>query len=222
MGRSRVRVACLLSLVALATGRRSRGGASDGAWKPPRTSEPGLGPDPTALCTIPRVDADSITEQEFRTGYLDPRRPVILTGATDGWRAMTRWRTKKSFLQKFGHTKVQLGCGAELSTFPTGQRATTISNFVAKFGDPEQQVKDEMVFDFVQSVGGDRPENWLGSGIRKDFKVPVHVQSMAPDGVAHGNSAAVLSLGDDGAGLPFHSHGAGASIPLNSERTHEP
>ena len=31
---------------------------------------------------------------------------------------------------------------------------------------------------------------------------------MNPEGIARGNNAAVLSLGDDGAGLPFHAHGA--------------
>ena len=61
--------------------------------------------------------------------------------------------------------------------FPTGQRSTTVSRFVAKFGDPQEQAKDEMVFDFVRPIDGIHREHWLGSGVWKDFKVPTHVQS---------------------------------------------
>lgn len=42
---------------------------------------------------VPRRPIDSLTPAEFRRLYLVPNRPVVLTGATVGWRAASDWVT---------------------------------------------------------------------------------------------------------------------------------
>ena len=123
-----------------------------------------------------------------------------------------RWRSKAAFLKKYGESRVQMGTGPELSVFPDGSRSTSIGHFVRRFGDAAEIAKDEMVFEFAkpvaESLPGEGRGNWMATGLRRDFKIPEQLASLTPEGVAQGNSAAVLSLGDDEAGLPFHSHGS--------------
>ena len=41
--------------------------------------------------SCPRVALSSLTRSEFEAEYLAPNLPVLLTGATDGWRAAKEW-----------------------------------------------------------------------------------------------------------------------------------
>lgn len=47
--------------------------------------------DAPACC--PRVPIGSLSASEFRTRFMLPNLPVLLTGATEGWRAATEWVT---------------------------------------------------------------------------------------------------------------------------------
>jgi histone arginine demethylase JMJD6 len=50
----------------------------------------------------------NLTFQEFARNYLYPNRPVILTDASKGWRALTRWNPD-FFIREFGDRQVALG-----------------------------------------------------------------------------------------------------------------
>ena len=66
---------------------RARRGAAEDVWRPRRA---GAAEEPQLECTLPRESAASISGQDFRSRYIEGGRPVILTGATEGWRAKTR------------------------------------------------------------------------------------------------------------------------------------
>ena len=82
-----------LRLLLLATGQlrpsqaRARRGAAEDVWRPRRA---GAAEEPQLECPLARESAASISEQDFRSRYIEGGRPVILTGATEGWRAKTR------------------------------------------------------------------------------------------------------------------------------------
>jgi hypothetical protein len=61
-----------------------------------QTATPESRPEPTTDAVArecPRVPLASLSVAEFRRRFLIPNQPVLLTGATDGWRAGHEWTT---------------------------------------------------------------------------------------------------------------------------------
>lgn len=57
--------------------------------------------------TLPRVDARSLTRERFAEEWERPRRPCMLTGLCDGWRAQHEW-TPDRLLQRLGHCRLKV------------------------------------------------------------------------------------------------------------------
>lgn len=65
-------------------------------------------------CNIPRINASTITPEEFQTQYLLLQRPVILVGMSNNWTAHTTWR-KEHFLPKYGHLNMSVTRGSKIA-----------------------------------------------------------------------------------------------------------
>jgi len=68
---------------------------------------------------VARESAQDLSQADFERKYLRPHRPVVVTGAMDGWAALTRW-TPQFLIEQFGHIRVKL----QGSFFDTVQKMT--------------------------------------------------------------------------------------------------
>lgn len=66
---------------------------------------------------LERVDASTLTLEQFVERYERPRRPVMITGLCGGWRAAQEW-TPDRLLERLGECKFKVGAGREV--FLTG------------------------------------------------------------------------------------------------------
>ncbi len=167
--------------------------------------------------TIDVVDAKELTAEEFHSNYLGKSKPLLIRGATRAWQAHRHWR-RKSFLASFGHLRTQTGNATDLVLFNGGWHVHTrqrdsLAAFVQSFEDAgaasaTSRLDRPFVFE-ANEVFSASPE------LRSHFATPQPLRpafSTVDEGRDVKNGAApmwnVFSLGEDEAGLPFHSHGA--------------
>jgi hypothetical protein len=163
---------------------------------------------------IDRVHASTLTAASFREKYLSPGKPLVVLGATAGWKAHKNWR-KRSFLNKYGHLWMKSSNASDLVLAAGGwhhhreSKKTRIWNFVDELGTQAEQgagtsIDRPFVFDSKDAFGP-------GSNLRDDFVTPAALHPFfnsdadRPAGLPR--MWPVLSIGTDGAGLPFHNHG---------------
>ncbi len=104
---------------------------------------------PTIRHPIARESAPSLPA--FRQAYfgddLHHRRPVVITGATAGWRALATWRDLAHLDREFGHRTVPVEIGRPLDDAERAQdqapvwkeRALTLSEFIHSYLLPSSQ-----------------------------------------------------------------------------------
>ncbi|XP_063685447.1 bifunctional arginine demethylase and lysyl-hydroxylase JMJD6-like [Bolinopsis microptera] len=63
---------------------------------------------PPVVDTVPRVDARSLSCEEFRNKYEIPRIPIVLTHLMEDWPAMTKW-TMKKLVKKYRNQSFKVG-----------------------------------------------------------------------------------------------------------------
>jgi hypothetical protein len=150
-------------------------------------------------CNLARVDASSLTVQDFQARFRG-RQPVVLTGKPlSKWRAMTAW-TKDGLLRRFGDRTIKAGMGSDIvsSGGGLGVPSTTFRRFLSSLNEtdsPEQ-------FTFDVDFGKSMPE------LLSDFKTPKFFTSFNGDASrAERSSWHMLSIGGSRRGLPFHVHG---------------
>ena len=173
-----------------------------------------MGAEPAACdAAIDQMDVGELSAEDFQREYLGRQRPVLLRGATAGWGAARHWR-RSAFLRRYGHLRVQVGGATDLVLFNGGwhkqppRQRVSLAAFVASFDERR-----------AAAAGGDRPfifdsSELLGSSaeLRADFSTPAALRPAfrtASEGREEAEPSMwnVLSIGEDGAGLPFHSHG---------------
>lgn len=66
-------------------------------------------------CDIARRSASEMTVAEFHRDFADMNRPVLITGAMNGWPAWEHW-TKKGLLRKYGEQSVQVRRSSAIAT----------------------------------------------------------------------------------------------------------
>jgi hypothetical protein len=224
MGRGRLVRLLLLLLLALAprraTGRKGKRAATAAAagasgWQP-AGSEASRELLQQARCDLDVVDAADLTAELFHSDYLGAAKPVLIRGAIRGWRAHRRWR-RKSFVKSYGHLRAQTGNATDLVLFNGGwhvhaRQRDSIADFVHSFrgsgaaGAAKHELDKPFIFEANQLFGS-------SPDLRSDFATPAALRptfNTADEGREGGASPmwSVFSLGEDEAGLPFHSHGA--------------
>jgi histone arginine demethylase JMJD6 len=102
-----------------------------------------------------------LSYEEFAKGYLNPRKPVIITDALRGWKALERW-TPEFFKQQFGDMKLTL------------QKAPTMAQLIDRVLEsteekPAPYLTNQPVYQMFPSLKADlepMPDyffpNWLG------------------------------------------------------------
>jgi hypothetical protein len=132
-------------------------------------------------------------------------RPAIFTGAAAAFLARpVDWVSKKSFVEKFGDLKVNVGTGAELAQFGGknlfGSKLVTLGEVVYSLagGDDickENETADTAVFDMQVMQ---QPE--MASSISQPALFTETFMNI------RGARWNMLSIGGDGTGLGFHTH----------------
>jgi len=93
----------------------------------------------TTFGQVPRVP--KLSRQEFLDGYYSTNRPVVMTGAMDDWRAMTRW-TDMELKRRFGDRVIEVQANRDSD---------------ANYELNQVKLKNEMRFgeyiDLIQTVG---------------------------------------------------------------------
>ncbi|EFN50624.1 hypothetical protein CHLNCDRAFT_28922 [Chlorella variabilis] len=85
--------------------------AGDSGAPPP--AEPGLAP-AAETSSIPRLPASELSYARFCLEFMEPNAPVLVEGATEGWRAAVDWVTPCGAIdfdflrQHFGHAQVMV------------------------------------------------------------------------------------------------------------------
>ncbi len=174
-------------------------GRGEGCWAPPLvgTDATERGSSAASTCEVDRVALTDLSVARFEREYRG-LKPVIVTGATADWNATKHWR-KETLLHDHGDARVELGHPSEIVAFGgTGSTFSTLGRFISGFGDGNAS-KDRFVFDSSE-VLQQRPK------LRADFATPAPFVRMMAESRG-GLPWDMLSIGDDGAGLSFHSHG---------------
>lgn len=70
--------------------------------------------DPSAENAIRRIPASELTYEAFQRDFMLANQPVVVSGATESWRAFREWRTADGkpnlalLREKFGRSTVQV------------------------------------------------------------------------------------------------------------------
>lgn len=96
---------------------------------------------------------------EFRREFLEPRKPVIITGALERWRALTRW-TPKFFKQSYGAVPLRVG-----------NQPYTLGGFLPKKSDGSPLTLGEFI-DLVLASSDAEPAPYLRN---------VHIDKFLPE-----------------------------------------
>eukprot|EP01048_Picozoa_sp_COSAG05_P015951 COSAG05_NODE_1988_length_3739_cov_33.369505_2_plen_507_part_00 len=157
----------------------------------------------TECAGIPRVNYRRLSNADFKRQFLDPTKPVLLTGAQESWAARKRWK-RRSFLKKFGNIKVEVGNASDIVLFASGWHShlapmKSLEDFINGFGGEGGELDKSFVF---QAIG-------KANSLQQDFDTP---NTLLPFFQLERPSHApkmwnMVSLGEHGAGLPFHDHG---------------
>jgi Cupin-like domain len=73
----------------------------------------------------------SMSLKEFRRDYLYAGRPVVITNATDGWRARSTW-TFEYFKSRYGETPVDIHCLRAGNYDPSNVERMPVGEFIDK------------------------------------------------------------------------------------------
>ena len=136
------------------------------------------------MTTIERVS--NLTETEFRRGYLEPGRPVVLLDAVREWSAIKNW-SPEYLSRKYGRQPIQTGFqfegSSETSTVNLPENApATLGDFISRLQDQPKAgqwyLKQQRIGDFPEgflaeigespllagqmSLTGHEPYFWIG------------------------------------------------------------
>ena len=196
----RLSVAGLLCLLAPRS-ESKRGGGGHG-WALDKSSEFTDLVD-TECTGITRVDYRRLDNAAFKKHFLDPMKPVLIAGATSKWGATKKWR-KRSFVKTFGKMVVEYGNGSDIVLFAGSWHhfeapKAKLEDFIDNFGDDSKELDKLFTFQNIGAVNPMQPDFDTPHFLIPFFQLerPVEAPKMWN----------MISLGEHGAGLPFHDHG---------------
>lgn len=118
-------------------------------------------------CDIARRSASEMTLAEFRRDFADMNRPVLITGAMEGWPAWEHW-TKEGLLRKYGAQSVQVRRSSAIATdaeFGGKFRIQYLPrrlNLRCNLGVTGQHAQNMTVADFVRRHMSTHPDKCAG------------------------------------------------------------
>ena len=157
---------------------------------------------------------EKLSYEEFAAGYLYPLKPVIITDALRGWKAVGRW-TPEFFKREFGNMRIRIGDdlkGKVGYAAASGPVEYTMESFIDRVQastseDPAPYFRNQILYDLFPSLKDDiqpLPEyfepNWL-----PDYFLLNYVRKVLNRG-----AAIELYIGGKGGSFPvLHYDGAG-------------
>jgi len=156
----------------------------------------------------------NLSYEEFAREYLYPLKPVVVTDAFSGWRAMGRW-TPEFFKQEFGRMKFILNEDPnQRSGYKDNEIGTeyTMSRFIDRVNEstdenPAPYFRNRVLYDLFPSLKQDiepLPEYFLPNWLADRYLVR-HVEKVLKRG-----AAIELFIGGKGSAFPvLHYDGAG-------------
>jgi len=158
-------------------------------------------------CDFDRIDVQktNFTVEDFERLYLH-RKPVILEGAIEDWKAKERW-TRKSFFENYGAFPTQVSPGSVIVFGGGGDSSSSNMNkYLMKMEkhmtSPETNTQPFLDFNFDTRFLRAMPVMYM------DFKTPSYFNSFNSfESVKETTSWHMLSLGATRGGLPSHVHG---------------
>ena len=73
----------------------------------PQSQTGGLADELPPACALARVDARTLSEEDFRALYRD-RTPLLLTHATEGWPAVESWASAEQIAALHGEEELEI------------------------------------------------------------------------------------------------------------------
>ncbi|XGW27515.1 hypothetical protein V3C99_007821 [Haemonchus contortus] len=113
---------------------------------------------------MPRVDCSTLTVEEFREKYEQPRVPCMITGLTKSWKAHNNWKID-NLLQKYGNAMFK--CGENSNSKPILLKMKYYAEYMSK-------TKDDSPLYIFDGQFGERPAT---SDMLNDYEVPVYFQN---------------------------------------------
>jgi histone arginine demethylase JMJD6 len=104
--------------------------------------------DPKPATTMAIERRDRLSYEEFATEFLYPHKPVVITGALTGWKALSQW-TPEYFRERYGSLRLTGG----------GQHYT-LGGFVPRKNGGQYFTMGEFI-DMVDSSSADQPAPYL-------------------------------------------------------------
>lgn len=109
--------------------------------------------------TAPIARQHLLSYSDFRSQFLEPRKPVVITGALDRWRALTRW-TPQFFKQTYGAVPLHVA-----------NQPYTLGGFLPKKNDGSPLTLGEFI-DLVLASSDEKPAPYLRN---------VHIDKFLPE-----------------------------------------
>lgn len=141
---------------------------------------------------------ETITPEDFYRGYFDMLKPLVLTGITEAWPAMTRWGLD-DLTDRFGSARVQICSGREGDPYPDANYAehleeVTVADFVTRLRNAEGSTCN----DFYLIANNNALRDTELSALLDDVVPPPFMSALIT------NVAASLWIGPRGTVTPLH------------------
>ena len=140
-------------------------------------------------CALARVDARTLSEEDFRALYRD-RTPLLLTHATQGWPAAESWATAERIARAHGDEVLEIQDPALLGnkgSFAPVLRTVPLRSYLGRLGQEPSPLFHN---------------RWLSLGDRLQAETAVNSTVVGRSLRIH----SIFSLGAANTGVPFHSH----------------
>jgi len=162
---------------------------------------------PAGPCNIPRINAKSVSQQEFLRKYAQ-HTPVVIAGAlsseADANKDFRRLCERENLLSDWGHATVRL---SSANTYSYGTKDVPLRHYV-----------DEMIGPQNLRTLANETYYFFGYNDMEEWKEFFDQYNLPPYQLPNHHHALSFGLAGPGSGVPFHFHGPGFAETLHGRK----